>query len=213
MAPEVVLTMRPYPAARMCGHAARDIQMWPMRWTAITFSRCEGSISSKSDTTPMPALLTRMSTRPQVSIAVWITARGAGLLGHAVEVGDRFPARRRDLGDDGIGVRGDGAAAIRTHTQIIDDDLGAARRQEHGVRATQAGIATGTGHDRDLPVEPHRAHVPSFVAGASGYGCETASEPDARPDPTTVGTALRSDDAALRSRPRRPGPLLPRRAA
>ncbi len=27
MAPEVVLTMRPYPAARMCGHAALDIQM------------------------------------------------------------------------------------------------------------------------------------------------------------------------------------------
>jgi mannose-6-phosphate isomerase-like protein (cupin superfamily) len=55
------------------------------------------------------------------------------------------------------------------------------------VRATQAGIATGTGHDRDPTVEPHRAHVPSFVAGASGYGCETASKPDARLDPRKSG--------------------------
>ena len=104
-----------------------------------------------------------------------------------MEIGHRFSARRRDLGDDRLGVRGDGAAAIRTHTEIIDDDLGAARRQEHGVRATQAGIATGTGHDRDPTVEPHRAHVPSFVAGASGYGCETASKPDARLDPRKSG--------------------------
>jgi hypothetical protein len=69
-----------------------------------------------------------------------------------VVVGDRGAAGGLDLVDDLVGGRARLALAGEAAAEIVDDDLGAARREEQRVGAPQS--ATGAGDDRDLAIEP-----------------------------------------------------------
>jgi hypothetical protein len=73
--PDVTLTIRPYPWSRMCGSAARHIQIAPYRLAVICSSISASLISSKLAKKHTPALLTRMSIDPNASNAVCTAAR------------------------------------------------------------------------------------------------------------------------------------------
>src|SRR5262245_36855111 len=60
--------MRPYFCARMISHTALVQFTAPIRWTSITARKSSSSILLKVLSRRMPALLTRMSTRPQRAI-------------------------------------------------------------------------------------------------------------------------------------------------
>jgi hypothetical protein len=93
----------------------------------------------------MPALLTRMSTRPQASSACWTMAATAASSVTEAALADGLAAGGGDLGHHGIGLG-----------QVVDHHLGAARGQGQGVRAAEA--AAGAGDDGHAAVEAKR-HV------------------------------------------------------
>lgn len=61
---EEMFTMRPHPRSIMCGRAAWDMKKAPERFTASTRYQCSSAILSTGLSMVMPALLTRMSSRP-----------------------------------------------------------------------------------------------------------------------------------------------------
>ncbi len=83
-----------------------------------------------------------------------------------VVVGARLTAGRLDLIDRLLRGPVVGTRAIPFAAEVIDDDLGAFRGQEHRVRTTDP--ASGTGDDRDLSVKV--SHRSSFR-----HGCSPAS--------------------------------------
>jgi len=70
MASETVLTIRPYPASTKCGHAARETNRLPKKWTPSIFWNCSTDAASNRAGSWIHALLITMSRRPNASIAV-----------------------------------------------------------------------------------------------------------------------------------------------
>ena len=94
----------------------------------------------------MPATLTRMSSRPQLSSAVLIEASPPSTVATVSKFGDGLAAGRLDLVDDLCGRAGVGAAAVDVDAGVVDDDARALRREEH--RDAAADAASGAGDDR-----------------------------------------------------------------
>jgi hypothetical protein len=65
---ELVLTMRPWPAAAMWGHAAAAAAIDPCRCVASTASNAARPTDATGPGRTMPALFTTMSMRPQASM-------------------------------------------------------------------------------------------------------------------------------------------------
>ncbi len=78
--------------------------------------------------------------------------------GDVALVRDGVPARRPDLGDDGVrrpfGVRG----AVQGDAQVVDDDPGALGREGEGVGPAEPPAGTG---DDDDPARADSGHVSS----------------------------------------------------
>ena len=81
----------------------------------------------------MPALLTRMSSRPKVVDRLLDHALGALEVGDVVAVRDGLAADRLDLGDDLLRRRRVGALAGERPAEVVDDDLRARARQRERV--------------------------------------------------------------------------------
>ncbi len=89
------------------------------------------------------------------------------LVGDAVEVGDRFATGCVDLGRHEFGVCGNDTPTVGPDSEIVHDDLCAARCQEHGMGAPQARVPASSRHDRDPTIEPEIAHGPPFYVEMS----------------------------------------------
>ena len=140
----------------MCGHAARVVLNDPPTCTARWLARLSASASGKPAHRMMPALLTRMSMRPNCSTAVSTSAWRRPRRRHVVGVGDRGSARGDDLGRDhgrGLGV---GADALHRAAEVVDDDAGAPLGEQVGMGA--ADPAAGARDDRDPSLEAVLAH-------------------------------------------------------
>ena len=72
---EEMFTIRPLPRSSMCSSAALDMKNVPERLTSRTFSQSSSPIFSTVLSLVMPALLTRMSSRPCWSITSAIVRR------------------------------------------------------------------------------------------------------------------------------------------
>lgn len=100
----------------------------------------------------MPALLIRMSTRPQVRRAVSMIASPPLGTRHAVHVGDGLAALPPDLLGDGVRGLGIGAGSGHRSTGVVDHDACAAGSQQQRVLPAEAAARAGDhGH---LIVEP-----------------------------------------------------------
>jgi len=99
----------------------------------------------------MPALLTRMSRRPNASIAVPMMLRALEV-GDAVVVGDGFAAALLDDVDDLVGGALVGSFAGDGATEVVDDHLGPVVGEHDRLAAANA--VAGTGDDGDFAVEP-----------------------------------------------------------
>ena len=109
----------------------------------------------------MPALLTRMSSRPKTSTA-WSHHRlGLVEVGDVGAVDDGVAAHGLDLGDDLVGRPRVGAAAVGLRAEVVDHHRRALRRQHQRVLAPDA--PPGTGHDRH-PSLAHPSHPGPLLA-------------------------------------------------
>ena len=148
----VVLLAHDLPDAP-CGHSRV-----PIRWTSSTSSKSASSILAKVLSRRMPALLTRMSMRPQASIASSTMRSTPCVVGDRRAVGDRLAAQRLDLVDHRLGRRRRAAArAVDRAAQVVDHHLGPAPRELQRVLRAQA--AAGAGDDGHLAVEADVRHV------------------------------------------------------
>ena len=135
--------MRPKFCCRMTFHAGRVTKNAPLRCTSTSGLSRSSVISSKSASLTVPALLTRMSTRPQVSTAVSMIAWPPSGRRNAVGVGDRLPAVVLDLLHGVIGgtaartITGDRAA------EVVDDDACTAFGEQKRVLPAQAPARAG----------------------------------------------------------------------
>ena len=100
----------------------------------------------------IPALLTRMSSEPKVSIAWSTTLLAAGPRADVVAVDRGLAAVLPDQGHDLLGrVDVAGALAVQTRTDVVDHDAGALGGEQERLLAPDA--PSRAGDHRHLPVE------------------------------------------------------------
>ena len=99
----------------------------------------------------MPALLTRMSRRPNCSTAASTSACAPVVVATSLRVGDRDAAGGDDLGGDGRRRFGVGADALHRAAEVVDDDAGAPLGEQE--RMGSADAASRARDDRDAPLE------------------------------------------------------------
>ena len=99
----------------------------------------------------MPALLTRMSSRPNAPTAAATTASAPAAVGDVVGVCQRRAPGRGDLVHD-VGRRpGVGTRPVHGTAEVVDHDRGAAGREQQGVGPPDAPPRAGD--DGDPAVE------------------------------------------------------------
>ncbi len=135
----------------MIGQAALVQYTVPMKCTCTVNSKSSIVMLLNALSRRMPALFTRMSQRPQVLTAVSTMFCALLAVGNRIVVRHRLAAGRLDLGHHLVGHRVLTAAPVHRAARIVHHHLGAAARQQHGVRAAEAG--TGAGDDGDAVVE------------------------------------------------------------
>ena len=118
----------------------------------MTASHSSSVMLTSTRSRRMPALFTSTCRSPNASTAVLIEALAALPVGDVVGVGDGLAAHGLDLVDDLL------APAVRSSpdavdgaAEVVDDDLGALRREQQRVLAADA--PAGAGDDRDASVE------------------------------------------------------------
>ena len=87
----------------------------------------------------MPALLTRMSTRPQRSIVRATMSATCVGLADVGAVRDRLAAGADDLVRDALRRLGRAARAVHVAAEVVDHDPRAPRRERQRVRPAEAG--------------------------------------------------------------------------
>ena len=132
----------------------------------MTASHSASSMFTSIRSRRMPALLTRTSRPPKVSMAWSHEALGAVPVGDVVGVGDGLAPGGDDLVDDGLGRAGRRAGAVHGAAEVVDHDLGAVLGQEQGVLPPDA--AAGAGHDAD-PSFAELGHAADLATGV-GHG-------------------------------------------
>ena len=111
----------------------------------MTSRNCSGVSRVAGTAVPMPALLTRMSTRPNSSMAS--ATRSVHDCGSATSVRGRQRAAAGGLDERG-------GVGEPVHPAGAERDVGAGLGQ--ALRERDAQPAGGAGHDGDLPVEPEQ---------------------------------------------------------
>ena len=109
----------------------------------------------------MPALLTRMSMRPNCVDRGVDERLRARRRGDVVGVGDRDAARGDDLGRDGRRRSGVRADALHRAAEVVDDDPRAPLGEQE--RVGPADPASRARDDRDAPFEAERAHASTLL--------------------------------------------------
>ena len=137
------MMLPPVPCLYICRSAARVVRKAPSRWMASIFFHLANSNSSIGATIWMPALLTRMSTRPKASTALAMPASTCVLVGHVHGDADGAPLAA-ELGRGGVGA---------FLVEVGDGDLGALAHEDAGDLLADA--ARGAGDDGDLVLETH----------------------------------------------------------
>ena len=92
--------------------------------------------------------------------------------GHAAGVGDRDAAEVVDLLGGGLGRPLAAALAADRRAQVVDDDLGAARRQQERVLAAEA--PAGAGDDCDSVLESEIRHRGRSYLAVAGFSPSSA---------------------------------------
>src|ERR1039458_1053336 len=101
----------------------------PMRCTSIRRRKSATSILAKLLSRRMPALLTRMSTRPHSFTAAATIASTAAKSVTDAPLAIARPPGSADLFGDRLRGRLHAALAVDAATEIVDNDLGTARRK------------------------------------------------------------------------------------
>ena len=107
---------------------------WPLRWTRMTASQSSSVMLKLIASRRMPALLTRMSSRPNASTAVGDELLRAGPRRHVVAVRDGGAAAGGDLVDDLLRGAGRTAVALACDAEVVHDDLARPRRRAASPR-------------------------------------------------------------------------------
>ena len=110
----------------------------------------------------MPALLTRISSRPNALTAVLHDVLAAFRGSHAVVVGYRLPTLALDFFDHRIGRRSGSAGAIAAPAQVIHHHLGAFTGQQQRLRPPQPTPGPRDNSDLALQSLAH-IHTSSFM--------------------------------------------------
>ena len=176
----------------------------PCRCTAITSDQSDQLMRWKMRSRRMPALLTRMSTRPKASSAALTICVGVLRLGDRERRGDRLAARLLDLVDHLLRRAGVAARAVERRADVVDHDARALLRHQQRDGAADAAPAPVT--MATLP-----ATMPGIVsASPSSRRHAATSDPSGRLCKTWIAgsspamTAMRAARSALRPTPRRP---------
>ena len=129
---------------------SRDVAITAVRQTPhLSDDGASPVYTASQDASPV-AVGTGMAARHNILIKDAATLEGLSAIdGDDIgSVGDCLATGGGDIGDDGIGGGGRGAAAIKGDADIIDDDRRAGGSQSQGVAAAEA--APGAGDDSDL---------------------------------------------------------------
>ena len=160
---EEMLTIRPLPRSSMCSSAGLDMKKAPERLTRRTLCQSSSVILQTVLSAVMPALLTRMSSRPCCSMTSWIDALAV------------VRGRRRCPG----GCVAVAALALELLEELLGallgrtssrPRLGALRRRAAADRGADAAVAAGD--QGDPAVE--RPHAEAVVLGLC-LGCHAIS--------------------------------------
>ena len=124
----------------------------------------------------MPALLTRTSRPPKVSIACCTSRSAPSQSRDVVAVGDGLAAHGLDLGDDVVRRAGRSVPApSMLAAEVVDDDLGAVGGEHQRVLAADA--AAGAGDDAH-PSLAQLAHLtPLSSSTGASHHCRPSSKP------------------------------------
>ena len=106
---------------RQCAEANLVVLKVPFRWTRMTSSHSCSVMLKTIRSRRMPATLTRMSSRPNCSMAVPIRSSAAAKTEMSAPLAIGLAAGLGDLGDDV--VRGPGVApgAVDGRAEVVDD--------------------------------------------------------------------------------------------
>ncbi len=141
-------TKLPEFCSRKCVAQARLMLNEPCRCTLITSDQSDQLMRWKMRSRRMPALLTRMSTRPKASSAALTILSALPRLADRERRGDRLAAGLLDLVDHLLRRAGIGAGAFEARADVADDDARALLR--HQERDAAADAAPRAGDDGDL---------------------------------------------------------------
>ena len=137
----------------------------------MTASHSSSVMLTSTRSRRMPALLTSMSSRPNVSTAVLIRRWPPSQSATLSRVGDRLAAHRRDLVDDLFGRGAVASGAVGRAAEVVDDDLGALRGEQQRVLATDA--APGAGDDGYPTFERTHDAAPRVLSSAERRNAKT----------------------------------------
>ena len=130
----------------------------------MTASHSSSEVLTSIRSRTNPALLTRMSSPPYVSIACSTIAAACAKSATSAPLTTASPTSGHDLGDDLVGRRLPGSLAGQRDAEVVDNHLGAVPRPLQRVGAADATARSG--HDRDPALEKLAHHaVPSALRG------------------------------------------------
>ena len=122
----------------------------------MTASNSSSLVLANIRSRTMPALLTRTSSPPNVSTAVWIRPSACCPVGDVGAAGDGFASGGGDLVDDALRRAAPaGGRAVKPHADVVDHHTGALGGERQRVRAPDA--AARTRHDDHAAVE--QSHI------------------------------------------------------
>ena len=136
----------------------------------MTASNSSSLVLANIRSRTMPALLTRTSSPPKVSTAVWISACGLRPVGDVGAVGDGFAAGGGDLVDDALrGAAAAGGRAVEADTDVVDHDARALGGERQRVRAADA--AARARDDDHAAVEQSHISLSPWLFDVGGRWC------------------------------------------
>ena len=191
----------------------------------MTASHSSSEVLTSIRSRTKPALLTRMSSPPKVSIACRTIASACAKSATSAPLTTASPPAASISRDHLVGRRLARPLAGERDAVVVDDDLGAVAGQLERVGAADA--AAGAGDDRDAALETDLTEFPSGCSGDvqedGGLAAAVAGDPwrrrrrrrgrwPGRPTtlPTSAGSAIRPSgmvrlDRGDRARRRRSG--------
>ena len=147
---------------RQCAEANLVVLKVPFRCTRMTSSHSCSVMLKTIRSRRMPATLTRMSSRPNSSMAVWTSFSAAAKTEMSAPLATAFPPASAISATTSCGRPGVVPGAVDRRAQVVDHHRSALAGQQPGYRPADA--PGGTGDDRDPPVKTCHASSPFRVA-------------------------------------------------